>query len=234
MLVSFLVFTWKVIFENRISAHCIYARFILGPVNHGYAMTYGICLRKLLLGIRGPCIRAVSIRNVYHELSSVYGIIESTQQILNHLKSIIIGNRNIKIKKKKKTIKVIKLHFRGPGILTSGDINLPYPFYMVDKKQYIATLCQDIKFDFFLCLELISNNKFSNPVRILPLATFLIDKQHYIIDNINYNVFFLESLKVEYLNIELWTNGSLTPSYALRLSAYMAWQFFYKIIQTVL
>jgi DNA-directed RNA polymerase alpha subunit len=116
--------------------------------------------------------------------------------------------------------------------LTSGDIKLPYPFYIVDKKQYIATVSQDIKLEIFLCLELIPNEKFYDPVSILPFATFIIENKNYMIQNVNHNTFSLEDLKFEYLNIEIWTNASIHPSYALRWSACMAWQFFNQIIKT--
>ena len=66
--------------QNTLSA--TYGRFVAEPLERGYGATIGNGLRRVLLSsLTGAAVVAVKIQGVYHEFSTIPGVLEDTTEI---------------------------------------------------------------------------------------------------------------------------------------------------------
>ena len=83
----------RLVIEKQISARCYYGRFFIGPLAKGQGLIHGTTLRRLLLNLEGPSIRAVSIRNLKHEFDTLRGLHESASEVLAQFEQIVISDQ---------------------------------------------------------------------------------------------------------------------------------------------
>ena len=113
-----------------------YGRFELGTWSPGQAITIANALRRGLLSeLPGTSITFVKIIGTSHEYDTLPGIRECILDILLNLKKIIL----------KSEFKIFSpqigfLNVKGPGIIRSRDLKLPFFINCIDPNQYIATL----------------------------------------------------------------------------------------------
>ncbi|KAK7295968.1 hypothetical protein VNO77_51032 [Canavalia gladiata] len=201
---------WKCVESKVDSKRLYYGRFLLSTLMKGQADTIGIAMRRVLLGeIEGTCITRAKSEKIPHEYSTIVGIKESVHEILMNLKEIVLrsnlyGTRDASI------------CFKGPGYVTAQDIILPPSVEIVDNTQHIANLTDPIN----LCIGLqIERNR---GYRVKKLKNFQngsypIDAVFMPVRNVNYSIhsYVNGNEKQEILFLEIWTNGSLTPTEAL-------------------
>ena len=66
-----------------------YGKFVISPLERGYGITLGNSLRRVLLSsLTGAAVTAIKIDNIYHEFSTVPGIIEDMTEIILNIKGI--------------------------------------------------------------------------------------------------------------------------------------------------
>ena len=64
-------------------------KFEFRPLQPGYGLTVGNALRRVLLSsLEGFAITSVKIEGVYHEFSSIYGVMEDVTDIILNLKKV--------------------------------------------------------------------------------------------------------------------------------------------------
>jgi len=126
-------------------AHC---RFIMQPLEHGYASTIGNAMRRVLLSsIPGAAITGVKISDVLHEYQTIPHVVEDVSEIILNLKGV-------KIKVKEKHPQKIAFHISGPGTWTAKAIQKASPLIEVmDANHHIATLSGQASFDVELKIE---------------------------------------------------------------------------------
>lgn len=130
----------KIQIEETISnSHC---RFVMQPLEHGYANTVGNAMRRVLLSsIPGAAIVGVKISNVLHEFQSIPHVVEDVSEIILNLKEV-------KIKCNDKKSQRVLFHVKGPGNLTAKHIQEAAPnLEIMDVNQHIAELSKDADFD---------------------------------------------------------------------------------------
>ena len=116
-----------------------YGKFELGTWNSGQAINIANLLRRGLLSeLSGTSITFVKIIGISHEYDTLPGIQECILDILLNLKKIIL----------KSEFKIFSpqigfLNVKGPGIIKSSDLKLPFFINLIDSDQYIATLTQN-------------------------------------------------------------------------------------------
>jgi len=82
--------------EAYSNSHC---RFVMQPLEHGYANTVGNAMRRVLLSsVPGAAIIGVKISNVLHEFQSIPHVVEDVSEIILNLKEV-----KIKLSDKKNT-----------------------------------------------------------------------------------------------------------------------------------
>lgn len=114
-----------------------YGRFVVGPLERGYAITLGNSLRRILLSsLPGAAVSKVKIRSVHHEFQTVEGMQEDVPELILNIKSLVLNMES------SDPITVL-IDKKGPAIITASDIITGTDVEIIDPDQYIATLNED-------------------------------------------------------------------------------------------
>ena len=196
-----------------------FGRFVVQPLERGFAVTLGNAFRRVLLSsLAGTAITALKIDSVQHEFTAVEGVVEDVSDLILNLKQVRLKQLNKKATK-------VTVPLKGPKDFTAGDIQkYTTDFEVLNPEQHIATLNEEAEFE----LELrIGRGKGylpseENKSPDLAVGVITIDAIFTPINNVRY---FVESTRVgqktdyEKLILEIETNGSLTPDDALAQAA---------------
>nr|YP_009240488.1 RNA polymerase alpha subunit [Lotharella vacuolata]BAU62622.1 RNA polymerase alpha subunit [Lotharella vacuolata] len=220
--------------ESRIkNKNSYYSRFYLGPFPHNKVLTYSNTLRRTLLSDNTSInVIALNIFGVKHEYSSLQGIKESVLDILLNFKQLTFISNEYLIR----TIPYVAyLRKRGNAIIRAKDIILPSVLKCVDENQYLATILNDGELIVKMLLSSPSPNlsslSFNDQFHSLltDQTTYLskstnflipIDSNFSSVNKVNYLINRLDELETfsDYLLLEIWTNGSISPCFALQNS----------------
>ena len=197
-------------------ANTLFSRFVIGPLKKGQGLTIGNALRRVLLSdLQGLAIAGVRIADVNHEFSTISDVKEDVIDILLNLKQVVLKGFT-------KDSILSRLSYRGPGIITAKDIELPEDITLVEPNQYIASVSANkvVEMEFLIkCGEGYSMTNNSNQV---PEGFLAIDSVFMPVTKVN---FFIEtsgdniSANLESLILEVYTNGSITPTEAVSAAA---------------
>nr|YP_010199045.1 RNA polymerase subunit alpha [Hydropuntia urvillei]UAD88494.1 RNA polymerase subunit alpha [Hydropuntia urvillei] len=214
--------------ESEIKSHRQqYGRFILQPLNKGQGITLGNSLRRTILSdLEGAAIVAVRIAGINHEFSTITGVREDVLEILLNLKEVVLKSyTNIP--------QIGRIRVQGPAIITTGLFEIPPEIQIIDPQQYIATICNNTIFEMEFRVEkgrgykLIDKGFDKTSVDFLQIdAVFMpATKFNYTVKEKRIN----QALIQEQLNLEVWTNGSLSPQEAISQGAKVLTQLFYPL-----
>src|SRR6059058_956161 len=195
-----------------------YGIFWAQPFERGFGTTIGNALRRVLLSsIEGAAVTAVKIEGVQHEFQSIPGVVEDATDIILNLKQI-------PFKLSGDAPKAIYLRADTPGVVTSGMIEADADVEVLDKDVYVATVSEGGKLDMEMRLKrgrgYVSADK--NFDEDLGIGFIPIDSVHSPVRKCNYTV---EAARLgqitdyDKLTVEVWTNGSVTPTDAIGLAA---------------
>ena len=195
-----------------------YGHFWAQPFERGFGTTIGNALRRVLLSsIEGAAVTAVKIEGVLHEFQSIPGVVEDATDIILNMKQIPFRLNG-------DAAKAIYLRADQPGVVTSGMIEADADVEVLDKDVYIATVSEGGKIDMEMRLKrgrgYVSADK--NFDEDLGLGFIPIDSVHSPVRKCNYSVEAARLGQVtdyDKLALEIWTNGSVTPTDALGLAA---------------
>nr|YP_009690866.1 RNA polymerase alpha subunit [Oleandra articulata]QEG57646.1 RNA polymerase alpha subunit [Oleandra articulata] len=197
--------------ESRIENKRLhYGRFVVSPFKKGQASTVGIAIRRASLEeVRGTSITCARFHGVVHEYSTVTGIKETIHDVLVNLKEIALKSDSNDVKEATSSV-------TGPKEVTAGDISLPPSVKVVDNLQHIVTITQPISVNIELKIEKDCGYRIEN-LNGCKSGEFSVDAVFMPVRNVNYSVHLFGSGKAtrEISLIEIWTNGSPTPSEAI-------------------
>ncbi len=194
-----------------------YGKFELSPLVGGFGHTLGNSLRRvLLITIPGAAITRIRVDGANHLFTTLPGVKEDLVDISLNLKKI-------KFSYSKEEPIVLKIDKKGPGIVTAGDINDNDLCKVTNPDQYIATL-SDSK----------SNLKMELTVERGVGYTMAKEQKTDVVGEIILDATFTPVIKTNYsveptrlgkksnydkLTLEIWTDGSIDPLYALKMAA---------------
>lgn len=199
--------------------------FSIEPLEIGQGITLGNALRRTLLSeIRSYAITGVRISNVQHEFDAKEGLREDILEILLNLKEVIFrtpfAGKDTNIVTKFKGF----INVRGPIIVTAGMFRLPYKkIQVLNPNQYICTIFSAKQFYLEVDIEEGKGYKFGNEIKKDNLndeffpnqgTTLLSDTNFTPIKKANYKVKLIHDTQgniKESLNLEVLTNGSISP-----------------------
>ncbi len=195
-----------------------YGNFSAQPFERGFGTTIGNSLRRALLSsIEGAAISAVRIEGVSHEFTPIPGVVEDATDIILNLKQI-------PLKLHGEGSRIVRLRVTEPGEVYSGAIETDADVVILDPDVYIATVSDDGVLDIEMRVKLgrgyVSAEK--NYDDDLAVDYIPIDSVHSPVHRVKYKV---DSARLgqmtdyEKLNMELWTNGAVTPQDAIGLAA---------------
>ena len=195
--------------ENE-TASPTYGRFTAEPFERGFGTTVGNSLRRVLLSsLPGSAVTSVKIEGVFHEFSTIPGVTEDVTVIILNVKAL-------RVKLLSERPKAIRLKKEGPGEVLASDITEDPDVMILNPDLHIATLDKDGVID----LEMIVKPGRGyvpaerNKEEGLPIGVIPVDSIFSPIKRVNFQV---ESARVgrvtdyDKLNLEIWTDGSVTP-----------------------
>ncbi|WP_251545459.1 DNA-directed RNA polymerase subunit alpha [Limosilactobacillus caecicola] len=196
-----------------------YGKFVVEPLERGYGTTLGNSLRRVMLAsLPGAAITSISIDGVLHEFSTVEGVTEDVTQIILNLKKV-------SLRLDSEDQKNLELDVKGPAEVTAGDIQGDGDVTILNPDLHIATVADGAELHIQMTAD--KGRGYSsaddNKARMdLAIGVLPIDSIYTPIERVNYTV---ENTRVgqnndyDKLTLDVWTNGSLTPTEAVSLAA---------------
>ena len=207
----------KCLKSETIQSGACHGQFVINSLQVGQGITIGNQLRRVLLGdLGGVAISAVRIAGVTHEFSTIPGVREDILEILLNLKGIVL-------KSKSQETQFGRLKVQGPTVLTADSIQLPPDLEVVNPNRYIATISTsnileiEFKFKYGTGYQLATQTFLEETDNYLQLDTVFMPVQK--VDFKIENVYDIANNINERLFIDIWTNGSISPSNALESAA---------------
>jgi len=194
-----------------------YAKFTAQPLQRGFGHTLGNALRRVLLSsLDGAAICSVRIDNAKHEFDSLDNVVEDITEIVLNLKCVKL---NIHAEGPK-TLEIVK---DKAGPVTAADIVCDSTVEVLNPEQLICTLDKDKKFH--AVIEVISGRGYlpaeeTTVNRII--GTIPVDCLFSPVTRVNYQVGAArvgEETEMDSLELEIWTDGRVTPRNALEEAA---------------
>jgi DNA-directed RNA polymerase subunit alpha len=207
----------KCLKSEKIQSGACHGQFVLNSLRPGQGITVGNQLRRVLLGdLGGVAISAVRIAGITHEFSTIPGVREDILEILLNLKGIVL-------KSKTKEVQFGRLKVQGPSVITADLIQLPSDLEIVNLNHYIATISTSNIFEIEFKFEYGTGYKLSNQAfsdeddNYLQLDTIFMPVQK--VDFKIENVYDVANNISERILLDIWTNGSISPTEALESAA---------------
>ncbi len=197
-----------------------YGKFVVEPLERGYGTTLGNSLRRVLLAsLPGAAITSIQIDGVLHEFSTVEGVTEDVTQIILNLKKV-----SLKLDSEEQ--KDLEIDVKGPAEVTAGDIQGDGEVEVLNPDLYIATVADGAELHIKMTADkgrgYLSANDNKARMDDLAIGVLPIDSIYTPIERVNYTV---ENARVgqrndyDKLTLNVWTDGSLTPTEAVSLGA---------------
>jgi DNA-directed RNA polymerase subunit alpha len=194
-----------------------YGRFVAEPLEKGFGITLGNSLRRVLLGyLPGAAITKVTIENILHEFSTIPNIKEDTIDFLLNIKSIRLkplADRSGKLVLSKK----------GEGPVYARDITPSTDFEVANPDLYLATLdSPEAKLNVEFDVDLGNGYQAAESNGNLAIGTIPLDAIFTPVRKVNYAiqpVHIGQETSRERLQLEIWTDGTITAEEALSESA---------------
>ena len=197
-----------------------YGKFVVEPLERGYGTTLGNSLRRVLIAsLPGAAITSMQIDGVLHEFSTVECVTEDVTQIILNLKKV-------SLKLDSEDQKNLELDVKGPAEVTASDIQGDNEVTILNPDLHIATVADGAELHIKLTADkgrgYLSANDNKARMDDLAIGVLPIDSIYTPIERVNYTV---ENARVgqrndyDKLTLDVWTDGSLTPTEAVSLGA---------------
>jgi len=197
----------------------VYGKFSAGPFERGYGVTTGNSLRRMLLSsIEGAAIVAVKFEGIFHEFSSLPGVVEDATEIILNLKQV-----NLKMADEVEE-KRIYIKQDAPGRIYAKDIVSDAQITFLNPDQLIATLDNNGKLDMEMIVRkgrgYVPAEKQGiegESVQMIPIDSIFspVEKVCYHVEHTRVG----QSTDYDSLVMEMWTNGGITPEDAVAHAA---------------
>ncbi len=198
-----------------------HGKFIAEPFERGFGTTIGNSLRRALISsIPGTAITALRIEGVTHEFSVVKGVVEDVVRLILNLKQVRVHYEA----ENRDEPKVIHIEKKGAGVLRGSDLAIDTSIQILNPDIVIANLndnanlVMDIQFERgqgYVPSEILRKN-------IDQIGTIPVDALFSPISKVSYNISETrvgQRTDYEKLEMDIWTDGSITPEDALAQAA---------------
>ncbi|GAB4497519.1 MAG: DNA-directed RNA polymerase subunit alpha [Anaerolineales bacterium] len=195
-----------------------YGKFIIGPLEHGYGVTLGNALRRVLLSsLEGAAVTSIRISDIQHEFSDIPGVREDVLRVMLQVKQIRLKLHDVEASR-------MHLSVRGSGVITAADIIPPPEIEIVNPELYLFSVDDpnaNLEIEFA-----VERGRGYSPVddRVsrLPIGELPVDAIYTPIQSVNWEVTSArvgQSTNYDKLILEIWTDGTISPEDALSTSA---------------
>lgn len=194
------------------------ASVIAEPLERGFGLTLGNSLRRILLSsLQGAAVTSIQIDSVLHEFSSIAGVREDVTDIVLNIKSM-------GVKMMAEGPKRMSLKAEGPGAVTASQIDTGADIEIMEPDLVICHLDKGATLSMEFTVEngkgyvpASQNRPEDSPIGLIPIdAVFSpVRKVSYKVDNARVG----QTTDYDKLQLDLTTNGSVTPEDAVALAA---------------
>ena len=126
-----------------------FARFVVEPLEKGYGITLGNCMRRTLLSsLPGSAPIAFRIAGVSHEFSTIRGVTEDVVDIVLNLKGLAVKCTN----QEKNFITYLRLRKNTPGEVTAKDFEFNDECEVLNPDLHICTMDEGAVLDLDLMI----------------------------------------------------------------------------------
>ena len=195
-----------------------YSRFVIEPLGRSQGTTVGNALRRVLLSsLEGTAVTSVRIAGASHEFSTIPGVREDVLDILLYMKETVLKSYSSQPQ-------IGRLMVQGPAKVTAANFDLPSEVELISTDQYIASVSAGHSLEMEFRIErgkgyraIDRSREETGGVEFMQIdAVFMpVRKVNYSVEN------FIDSEGVprDRLNMEIWTNGSLTAQQSMSEAA---------------
>jgi DNA-directed RNA polymerase subunit alpha len=195
-----------------------YGKFVVEPLERGYGTTLGNSLRRILLSsLPGVAVTSVKIDGILHEFSTIPGVKEDVTEIILNLKKLAVKLNGESTKK-------VLINAIGPKEVTAADIIGDSELEICNPDLHIATLEENAT----LVMEInlargrgyvpADQNKTENtPIAVIPTDSIYtpVRKVNFTVENTRVG----QVTDYDKLILEIWTDGSISPSEGVSIGA---------------
>ncbi len=199
-----------------------YGKFEISPLERGFGDTIGNALRRVMMSsLPGGAVYSIKIDGVYHEFSSIKGVKEDVTLIILNLKSLILkvdGDETY----------TLRITAKGPCTVTAKDIVCPAGVEILNPDLHIATLDEGGVLEMELKAKngrgyvSADENKRIYQNSSQGIGTIYTDAIFTPVIKANYShvpTRVGQNVKYDALTVEVWTDGSITPTESLAIAS---------------
>ncbi len=195
-----------------------YGKFVMEPLERGYAITLGNSMRRVLLStLPGAAVTSVKIDGVVHEFSTINGVKEDVTEIILNIKELIV-------KLYSEGTKTVYIDAVGPCNVTGASIKADSEVEILNKDQHIATLGDGAKLSIEMTVSkgrgyvsAEANKPATNIIGVIPIDSIYspVVKCNPVFDDTRVG----STVDKGRLTLEVWTNGSMGANEAVSFAA---------------
>jgi DNA-directed RNA polymerase subunit alpha len=195
-----------------------YGKFVISPLEHGYGVTLGNALRRVMLSsLEGISVTSIRIIDVLHEFSEIPGVREDVIQVMLQIKQLRMTLQDVDSAH-------LHLEVRGEGVVTAGDIHTPAEVEIVNPELYLFTV-DDPATRLEIDMTVERGRGYSPATERsgrLPIGELPVDAIFSPVKRVNWTVGAArvgQSTNFDRLVLEVWTDGTISPERALGTSS---------------
>lgn len=192
-----------------------YAKFITEPWEKGFGHTLGNALRRILISsLEGAAVSTVRIDGVPHEFSTIPDVVEDVTDIILNLKKL-------RVRCDGDLPRTLELYADKKGAVTAASVQEDGVTTVLNPDLYICTLDRDrpLRMEIEIC-----NGRGYRPAELnksddQPIGVIPVDCLFSPVERVRYDIHSCRvGQRTDYdrLQLEIWTDGRLTPEEALR------------------
>lgn len=195
-----------------------YGKFTISPLDRGFGVTLGNALRRTLLSsLEGAAVTSVRITDVMHEFSTIKGVREDVIQVMLQIKLLRFKLHNVENA-------TISLDVQGKGEITAADLRCPPEVEIINPDLYLFSINEN---DAHVEMDMtVAAGKGYVPAGErsdrLPIGVLPVDSIYSPVRRVNWGVTNArvgQSTNYDRLQLEIWTDGTISPEKALIDSA---------------
>lgn len=199
-----------------------YGKFVVEPLERGYATTLGNSLRRILLSsLPGAAVSNVKIDGVLHEFSVVPGVKEDVTEIILNLKGLAIKNDS-----ESNEPKMAYIDMEGEGEIKGCHIKADGDVEILNPDHHIATLSGGPNSKLYMEITIKNgrgyvgsdkNKRDDQPIGMLPVDSIFtpVTRVNFLVENTRVG----QITDYDKLTLEVWTNGTIAPDDAVSYGA---------------
>ncbi len=191
-----------------------YGKFTISPLEHGFGVTLGNALRRVLLSsLEGAAVTSIHVSDVMHEFSTIEGVREDVIQVMLNIKELRFRLHNV-------DSATIRLEVKGEGTITGADIECPPEVEIINPECYLFSINEnDAQVEMDMTVE--SGRGYvpaDDRSDRLAIGVLPVDAIFSPVRRVNWDVTSARvghSTDYDRLTLDIWTDGTISPEKAL-------------------